>query len=185
MVQLRWLCFQHGLFISFVYDPTWGCKTHKVWLAYGVRVSSRLHVLETQSCVWQQKEMVESLSGRWSQDSTIINGLSPRNGPSLTGVAPSRSVWLGSSSNLCLLTHAALLNTETSHFASSDHVKVQVRECSPDVWVMLFAICSHENCEQSKILSCTHHLHQAFCVGNRKQSVTPCQIHLSNKSTGQ
>lgn len=147
MVRLRWLCFQHGLLISFLSDPTWGCKTPKVWFVYGVRVSPRLPVLETQSPVWQQKETVEPLSGRRSQNSTVIKGLSLRNGPSLTGVAPSRSVWLGSSSNPCLLTHVTLLNTETSHFASSDHVKVQPRESSPEAWVMLLAICSYENCE--------------------------------------
>lgn len=133
----------------------------------------------------KQKEVVEPLRSKRSQDSTVVNGLSLRNGPSLAGVAPSRSVWLGSSSNLCLLTNVTLLNTGTSHFASSDHVRTQTQESSLDAWVMLFAICSHENCEQSKILSCMHNPHQAFCVSNRKQSVIPCQIHPANKSTGQ
>lgn len=82
--------FQHCLSISFLSDPTWGCKTHKVWFAYGVRVSPRLHVLETQSPVWQQKEVVEPLRSRRSQDSSVVNGPSLRNGPNLAGVAPSR-----------------------------------------------------------------------------------------------
>lgn len=130
--------------------------------------------------VWQQKEVVELLRGRRSQDSTVINGLSLRNGPSLAGVAPSRSVWLGSSSNPCLLTYVTLLNTGTSHFASSDHVRTQPQESCPDACLQFVVMRIVR-----RVLSCMHHPHQAFCVSNRKQSVTPCQIHPANKSTGQ
>lgn len=40
-----------------------------------------------------------------SQDSTVMNRLSLRNGPSLAEVAPNRSVWPGPSSNPCFLTY--------------------------------------------------------------------------------